>query len=92
MLTGVYLQVCAGVDHPAPLTTPSPNHSPAKAYLYSPAKIKFNVFNIVVFYSPAKALFLLSFILLQKDVFNIPLLLQKISLTVLSFVKSSAKL
>ena len=55
-------------------------------------KNKFNVFNIVVFYSPAKALFLLSFILLQKDVFNIPLLLQKISLTVLSFVKSSAKL
>ena len=42
MLTGVYLQVCAGVDHPAPLTTPSPNHSPAKTDLYSPAKIKDN--------------------------------------------------
>ena len=28
--TGVYLQVLAGDDHPTPLMTLSPNHSPAK--------------------------------------------------------------
>ena len=29
-ITGVYLQVLAGDDHPTPLMTLSPNHSPAK--------------------------------------------------------------
>ena len=41
IFTGVYLQGFVGVDHPTPLTTPSPNHSPAKNYVFEKRKRKY---------------------------------------------------